>query len=177
MTVRRYPAAKAMLAVVAATATVLAGSSASAQQVSQGRWAEEGDPVAKELLELERIWATLACAPADSIVSATTNFVNTYIADDFIGTSPSGSLYGKADMIPAAPASGPVETERDCKVVSAKVRYFGPDVAVIYGSESAMVKGADGKETSRTLIWTDTLMRRAGKWQIIAVQDMTAPAK
>lgn len=70
-----------------------------------------------------------------------------------------------------------MELEHDCKFLSAKVRFYDPDVAVIYGIESALAKGPDGKEALRTLIWTDTLLRRGGRWQVIAVQDMTAAAK
>jgi len=48
---------------------------------------------------------------------------------------------------------------------------------MIYGSETSVRKAKDGKEFERTLIWTDTWLKRNGKWQIIAVQDMIAPKK
>jgi uncharacterized protein (TIGR02246 family) len=67
--------------------------------------------------------------------------------------------------------------EHDCKLLSAKVRFFGPDVAIIYGKETAVLTGANGKDSRRTLIWTDTALRRNGKWQLIAVQDMDEPKK
>ncbi len=120
------------------------------------------------LIEQERKWGTLSCTPS--------NVIAEFIADDFVGTHPKGHLYTKADMAPrdTAPAT---PTEKDCKLLSAKVRYFGPDIAVIYGSESAVSKGPDGKDVTRTLVWTDTVMRRAGHWQVIAVQDMTVPSK
>jgi hypothetical protein len=44
-----------------------------------------------------------------------------------------------------------------------------------YGSESAVSKAKDGKETKRCLIWTDTWLKRAGKWQIVAAQDTGIP--
>jgi hypothetical protein len=165
---------KALLGAVILGLSFGTPSLASAQAV-EGHWADDGDPVAAELLEMERIWATLACTPGDGMAAATKAFVEQYIADDFIGTSPSGALYGKADMLPKPGATGP--TERDCKVLNGKVRFFGPDLAVIYGSESAIVTAAKGKPKPRVLIWTDTVVRRAGKWQIIAVQDMDEPAK
>lgn len=140
-----------------------------AQQPGTGRWAAANDPVAKMLIEQERLWATHACVPNTVLA--------TLIAGDFVGTSPDGTLYTKADMLPKPGAKPVPPTERDCKLLSARVRYFGPDVAMVYGKESAIVKGADGKDRPHTLIWTDTFLRRSGKWQIIAVQDMDAPAK
>jgi hypothetical protein len=41
----------------------------------------------------------------------------------------------------------------------------------MYGAESKTVTLADGKPERRCLLWTDTWLRRNGKWQIIAVQD------
>jgi hypothetical protein len=40
-----------------------------------------------------------------------------------------------------------------------------------------MTKDKEGKETKRCLIWTDTWLKRAGKWQIVAAQDTTIPCK
>jgi len=44
-------------------------------------------------------------------------------------------------------------------------------VAIAYGNESSIRKGKDGKEYLRCLVWTDTWLKRDGKWQIIAAQD------
>ncbi len=57
------------------------------------------------------------------------------------------------------------------KLDEADVRYFGQDIAVIYGAESKTVELEDKKHERRCLVWTDTWLRRNGKWQIIAVQD------
>jgi len=137
-----------------------------AQTSPQGTWAADNDADAKLMIEVERKWAVDDCVP--------TNVVDEYIADDFVGTSPSGPIYTKADLFKehSSPSAA-----RDCKLLTAKVRYFGPNVAIIYGSETAIHQGADGKDFKRTLIWTDTWMKRNGKWQIIAVQDMNDPRK
>ena len=58
-----------------------------------------------------------------------------------------------------------------------KVRFFGDSIAMAYGAESAVSKAKDGKETKRCLIWTDTWLKRAGKWQIVAAQDTGIPCK
>jgi len=167
-------ASKAFVGLLLLSAGVLFRGGAIAQGVGKSGWAGKNDPLARKLIEQERTWATLSCAPPGKIAAASAAFVTDVIADDFVGTSPRGPLYTKADMLPKKTGPAP-ETERDCKLISARVRYFGPDVAVLYGRESAIAKGAGGKEAPRTLVWTDTWLRRAGKWQIIAVQDMVPP--
>ena len=61
------------------------------------------------------------------------------------------------------------------------MRFFssgeGDNVAMVYGSETATQKGKDGKPVARCLIWTDTWLKRDGKWQIISVQDAQFPCK
>ena len=148
-----------------------------AQAVGTGKWAEADDPVAKNLIELERTWATLDCDTGPNRAATAATFYQQNMADDFVGTSPEGQLYTKADLIPTTPPAKASEPETGCKMLSAKVRFFGPDLAVIYGSESAELKDAAGKVTTRGLIWTDTLVRRNGRWQFIAVQDMVNPSK
>jgi hypothetical protein len=152
---------RGLLAVLLGTAGFSAGS---AQPSSQGRWADANDPVAKQLIEMERKWAVLECEPSNVVAEA--------VADDFVGTSPEGPIYTKSDLLnehaTRAEASG-------CKLLSARVRYYGTDLLMIYGSETSVRKGADGKSFNRTLIWTDTWLKRNGKWQIIAVQDMKDP--
>ena len=134
-----------------------------AQPGKTGRWADASDPAAKAMIEAERKWAVLECEPS--------NVVREALADDFVGTSPAGPIYDKKEALKDE-KPGKV---RDCKLLSARVRFFGPEVAVLYGKETSTRAGKDGKEFQRTLIWTDTWMKRDGKWQIIAVQDMNEP--
>jgi len=157
------PAASFTLSIVLVAATQ---GGALAQQPEQGKWADDNDPVAKQMIEQERKWAIDYCVPS--------NVVAETMSDDFVGTSPDGPLYTKADLMKRH--EGPVPA-RECKLLSARVRYYGPDVAMVFGSETAVRKGADGKEFDRTLIWTDTWLKRDGKWKIIAVQDMYASPK
>jgi hypothetical protein len=132
-------------------------------QQDTGRWADANDPVAKQLIEAERKWAVLECEPS--------NIVAEVLAEDFVGTSPDGPIYTKADALGEKRSSG----AHACKLLSARVRYFGPGLAMVYGKETSTRTSAGGKEYQRTLIWTDTWLKRNGKWQIIAVQDMNAP--
>ena len=165
---RRCSAAVAnLLQATLLSAALAISSSASAADFGPGTWAADDDPVAKQLIEQERRWGVDSCEPSSVVAE--------FLAEDFIGTSPRGQLYPKAAMLPAPGSPPPKTGERNCKLLKAKVRFFGTDLAVIYGSESADFKGPHGKTTTRVLIWTDTVLRRDGKWQVIAVQDMVAP--
>ena len=93
------------------------------------------------------------------------------IADDFQGTSPSGRRYDKNKAITADTKA----LSRDCQLGEVKVRFFGDSIAIAYGAESAVSNAKDGKEIKRCLIWTDTWLKRAGKWQIVAAQDTGIP--
>jgi hypothetical protein len=143
--------------VLGVTLAVIIGASA-----QEGRWAAANDPTAKSLIEMERQWSEEACT--HRLVQ------QTVLADDFEGTSPEGKLYSKPEAIEDAKTS---KTQvRNCHLNDAKVRLFGDNIAIVYGSESSIRKGIDGKESARVLTWTDTWLKRNGKWQIIAVQDM-----
>lgn len=166
-----------LLRTVTLAALVLAASPAAAatKGPAMGHWAKPGDRAAQHLIDMERTWALLACDGGTDRVARNRAFLEGMIAPDFIGTSPEATLYTRTDMTSTAALSA--EPEHECRMLDAKVRWFGADVAVVYGSETAMVKGADGKDALRKLVWTDTFLRRAGKWQAIAVQDMVAPVK
>lgn len=113
------------------------------------------------MIEQSKAWADQACG-GKWVISE-------LLADDFQGTSPKGTRYGKPDGEPAHDPKTPWST--DCTLDDADVRFFGVDVAVVYGAESKTVALPDGKQERRCLVWTDTWLRRKGKWQIIAVQD------
>ena len=139
---------------------------ASAQASIEGRWADADDPVAKQLIEQERKWAVLDCEPSNVVAEA--------VAEDFVGTSPQGPIYSKSDLMKEHSTGNDAS---GCKLLSARVRFYGSDLAMIYGSETSVRKGKDGKAFNRGLTWTDTWLKRNGKWQIIAVQDMATPKR
>jgi hypothetical protein len=127
--------------------------------------APTGDKTATWMIDMERRWAEASCT-GERITAE-------LLADDFIGTAPDGSRYTKADTLKeSANAKG----STDCKLIDAKVYYFGDSIAVVQGSETA-VGPAEGGQKRRHLIWNDTWMKRKGKWQIITVQDMNAPER
>jgi hypothetical protein len=138
-------------------ALVLLLLSATAASAQTSRWASADDKTAQWMIAQERRWAEGACDGND--------VVKTILADDFQGTSPSGKRYSKPDTLGEKPSA------RDCKLGEVKIHFFGDNLAIAYGSESR-VKTKDGKDSVETLIWTDTWLKRDGRWQIIAAEDL-----
>ncbi len=89
------------------------------------------------------------------------------MADDFIGIDPKGNSYNKSQMV-ADTRNAPkyfVSNHLD----DVKIRFFG-DTSVAQGSESwERRNGERGR-----FVWTDTWVRRNGKWQIVAAEDLIA---
>ncbi|HEX4322649.1 MAG TPA: nuclear transport factor 2 family protein [Acidobacteriaceae bacterium] len=131
------------------------------------RWAAADDPLAKSLIEQERKWAEAGCTH--------NGIEKTILAEDFHGTAPNGSLYDKKVAVASDPH--PKTSEEACVMYDVKVHYFGDNIAILYGSESAVHVEADGHKDKVKLTWTDTWLKRNGKWQIIAVQDMPSEMK
>jgi hypothetical protein len=139
---------------------------ASSAHGQQSRWATKDDPTAKNMIDMERQWAESACAR--------NGIEEKIMADDFQGTSPEGKRYTKADEIKT---NSTPRDSHDCRLDDAKVHFFGNSVALVYGSERRVVKAKDGSENNRCLIWTDTWLKREGKWQVVAAQDTKVECK
>jgi hypothetical protein len=140
---------------------VFAGMTVVTGHGQQGQWAAADNTTAKFMVDAERQWAEAACTH--------NKITDKILADDFQGTSPDGKRYTKSEEV--ADVSDLSKTARDCRLIDAKVRLFGDNAAMVYGSESSVRKAKDGIEKSRCLIWTDTWLKRNGRWQIIAAQD------
>ena len=74
----------------------------------------------------------------------------------------------KADLIERIRTSK--EIARDCRLVGARVRWFGKAVALVYGSETS-IEERNGSTRQQCLVWTDTWLERDGTWKIVAAQD------
>jgi hypothetical protein len=151
------------LSIIPAVLVFFLGGFALATFAQESRWGSPNEETVKFIIAAEAKWANSACSPQPDLKDV--------IADDFQGTSPSGRRYGKKDAISTDLKS----LERDCQLGEVKVRFFGDSIALAYGAESAVSKAKDGKETKHCLIWTDTWLKRAGKWQIVAAQDTNIP--
>ena len=141
----------------------LLGGFTSRSVAQESRWGSPDEDTVKMILAVEAKWASSACSPQPDLKGV--------IADDFQGTSTKGQRYGKAEAISTDTKS----LARDCQLGEVKVRFFGDSIAIAYGAENRMIKENDGKETKRCQVWTDTWLKRAGKWQIVAAQDTVVP--
>jgi hypothetical protein len=148
---------------IALGTTLLLAAAAAGQQA---KWAARNDETAKSLIHMERQWAEADC---DRNLSAQTT-----LADDFEGTAPSGNRYTKSEDLQGTKTSK--REARECRLGNVRVHFFGENLAVLYGSESRVEKDDKGERT-RSLIWTDTWLKRDGKWQVIAAQDNWAESK
>ena len=142
--------------VLAATASLLVMSHAR----PQSHWASPDDVTAKHIIDIERKWAEGVCVDNGVVASL--------LAEDFQGTSTKGARFTKADEL--RDEKGP-RTAHDCGLDEAKVHFFGDSFAVVYGREHAVGKDATQPDTKVCQVWTDTWLKRDGKWQIIASHD------
>ena len=127
----------------------------------EGRVAD-APAISKWMIEQERVWAEMACGGPW--------IANDVFAVGFQGTAPNGSHYGRPTG-PPPPYDPHAKWSTNCRLDEADVRFFSADSAVVFGKESKTVPLAEGKVERRCLVWTDTWIRHAGKWQMIAVQD------
>ena len=146
-------------------AILLFGVCAAQAQDQAGRWAAPSDPDAKGITALEELWAHTACSSVPEALKAA-------FAEDFLGTSPKGTRYGK----PTGDWGGKGD-DTDCQLQQIQIRLFGDSVAVAYGDESSVSKKKDGTKEKHCLAWTDTWLKRNGKWQIVSAQDTRVACK
>jgi hypothetical protein len=132
----------------------------------QSHWASPDDKTAQSIIDLERKWAEGVCVNNGVVAGL--------LADDFQGTSTTGARFTKADEL--REEKGP-HTAHDCGLDETKVRFFGDDLAIVYGSEHAVGKDKSQPNAKVCQIWTDTWLKRSSRWQIIASQDIRVPCK
>ncbi len=131
-----------------------------AAHAQPSHWAAPDDKTAKFMIDMERKWAEGVCT--------NNGVVADLLADDFQGTNTHGRRYNKEDEL--RDEKGP-RSARGCALDDAKVRFFGENVAIIYGSEHAIGKDKAHPDAKVCQVWTDTWLKRNGKWQIAAAQD------
>ena len=132
----------------------------------QSHWASRDDKTAQYIIDMERKWAEGVCADNGVVASL--------LADDFQGTSTKGARFTKADELKDEKSA---RTSHDCGLDDAKVRYFGHSLAIVYGREHAVGKDPSQPSPKVCQVWTDTWLKRSGKWQIIASQDNRVECK
>ena len=113
--------------------------------------------------ESERQWA-------ESVATGDTTVVERILADDLVGVDPDGSFYDKAKMVAGTREAPKVFLSNHLNEVN--VRFYG-DAAVAQGSESWVRR--TGSPLRGRFVWTDTWIRRNGRWQIVAAEDLIVP--
>lgn len=151
------------ICVAAMAMALLPAATACAQQ---SHWASADDATAKYMRDMERKWAEGVCINNGVVAGL--------LAEDFEGTSTSGERYTKADEL--RDEKGP-RIAHDCTLDEAKVRFFGDSIAIAYGREHSIGKLKSEPDTMFCQIWTDTWLKRDGKWQIVASQDNRIPCR
>jgi hypothetical protein len=129
-------------------------------QGQQSHWALADDKNAQYMIDMERKWAEGVCVDNGVVAGL--------LAEDFQGTSTTGGRFTKADELRDEKGA---HTAHDCGLDETRVRFFGDNVAVVYGSEHAVGKDKTQPNAKVCQIWTDTWLKRGGKWQIVASQD------
>jgi ketosteroid isomerase-like protein len=115
------------------------------------------------IVESERQWA-------ESVATGDPRTVERILADDFLGVDPNGTLYDKAKMI--ADTRNAPQYFVSNRLNEIKVRFYG-DNAIAQGDESwERRSGERGR-----FVWTDTWIRRNGRWQIVAAEDLIVPER
>jgi ketosteroid isomerase-like protein len=113
------------------------------------------------ITESEKQWA-------ESVASGDKSVIERILADDFVGVDPKGGLYDKAKMVSETADAPKYFASNHLNEV--KIRFYG-DTAIARGNESWERKNG---ERGR-FVWTDTWLRRNGRWQIVAAEDLIAP--
>lgn len=147
-----------------ATAAIL--TLVSLAHAQQSHWASADDKTATYIIDMERKWAEGACVDNGVVAGL--------LADDFQGTSIKGARFRKSDEL--KDEKGP-HTAHDCGLDEAKVHFFGDSLAVVYGREHAVGKDKSQPNTEVCQVWTDTWLKRDGRWQIIASHDNRVECK
>jgi hypothetical protein len=154
------------MAATGAVATVVMLLLVPQAHAQQSHWASANDKTATYMIDMERKWAEGVCVDNGVVAGL--------LADDFQGTSPKGARFTKADELKDEKGA---RTAHDCGLDEAKVHFFGDSVAVVYGREHGVGKDKSQPSTKVCQVWTDTWLKRGGRWQIIASHDNRVECK
>jgi len=132
----------------------------------QSHWASADDKTAQYIIGQERKWNEGICVNNGVVAGL--------LAEDFQGTSTAGARFTKADELRDEKGA---RTAHDCGLDEARVHFFSDSVALVYGSEHSVGKDKSEPNAKVCQIWTDTWLKRGGRWQIVASQDNRVPCR
>jgi len=116
--------------------------------------------VEQELIRLENEWA-------EAWRKGDVAFFERIEADDYTWTSPWGEVWTKARDLAFVKSIKPEKSVTRSQVIAEmKVRVYG-DAAVVTGRD-IIKEMHEGKEITRQERWTNTWVKRAGRWQCVA---------
>jgi ketosteroid isomerase-like protein len=115
------------------------------------------ESVEQELIKLENEWA-------DAWVKSDIVFFDRIEADDYTWTAPEGFVMTKADDLALLKSGRSVITS--WVLADMKVRVYG-DAAVVTG-RCTTKETYKGEDVSGQFQWTDTWVKRDGRWQCVA---------
>lgn len=121
----------------------------------------------QQLTQLERDWCT-ATLKGDAAV------LGRILADDFTSVGSRGLVETKAETL--ADLNDKMSTITECVDRNVKVRVYGEAAVVTgLGTRSGKYKGAAFAD--RQTLWTDTFIRKDGRWQCVATQGTVVAAQ
>ena len=120
----------------------------------------------QELIQIERDWCT-------AILKKDAPALARILADDYTSVGNRGTPSTKPDELANLKSADSVTS---CVDTNFKVRIYG-DAAVVTGlaSRSGTYKGVVFKD--RQFLWTDTFVRKDGRWQCVASQGTLVAAQ
>ena len=121
----------------------------------------------QELLQIEKDW----CAAA---IKKDAGALGRILADDYTGVSSRGIVLTKAQEL--ADVTDKESTVTVCSDSFVNVRVYG-DAAVVtgLGTRTGSYKGVP--YTGRQSVWTDTFIKKDGRWQCVASQATLVAAQ
>ena len=119
--------------------------------------AESGEQIEATITRLERDWVA-------AIVKKDTTTLDSLLAEDFSGTSPTAHVYTKAMAIDDLKDATSVVPSMDLDEIS--VNSYG-DTAVAFTSQEEKSRYG-GKDMGGHYHFTDVWMKRDGRWQAVA---------
>jgi ketosteroid isomerase-like protein len=122
--------------------------------------------VEQEIIKLENEWG-------DALIKHDPSPIDKMLADDFIGTTAEGAIYTKAQLLANVKSSKEdIISMVDDEV---KVHVYG-DAAVISARNTIKVR-VEGKDTIFLDRYTDTWVKKDGRWKCVAGHNSTIPQK
>lgn len=119
------------------------------------------------LIQVERDWCT-------AVLKRDASILDRMLASDYTGVSSRGGTETKSEAL--ASLKDMTTTVDACVDTNVKVRIYG-DAAVVtaLATRSGTYKGAAYKD--RQMLYTDTFVRRDGRWQCVASQSTVVAAQ